>query len=39
LKTRGQASHVVLKNCGHSPHKEQYEASLLAVTDFLRALP
>lgn len=39
LKTRGQTSHVVLKNCGHSPHKEQYEASLLAVTDFLRALP
>ena len=39
LKTAGQIKQVVLKNCGHSPHKDQYHDCLAAVVDFLNTLP
>lgn len=30
---------LVLEGCGHSPHRDQPEAALTAVTDFLSGLP
>lgn len=33
------ASTIVLENCRHAPHRDRCEATLLAIGQFLRALP
>ena len=39
LATNGEIKQAVLPACGHSPHRDQYDVSLLQVTDFLHNLP
>jgi pimeloyl-ACP methyl ester carboxylesterase len=39
LVTQGEVKQAVLKACGHSPHRDQYDISLAHVTGFLNALP
>ena len=35
---KGRCETVLLDRCGHSPHKEQPQATLAAMTDFVRRL-
>ena len=39
LHTSGGVKREVLQNCGHSPHREQFEISKQLIVDFLKKIP
>jgi pimeloyl-ACP methyl ester carboxylesterase len=39
LHTSGVVKREVLQNCGHSPHREQFEISKQLIVDFLADIP
>jgi len=39
LHTSGVVKREVLQNCGHSPHREQFEISKQLIVDFLKDIP
>ena len=39
LHTSGDVKREVLQNCGHSPHREQFEISKQSIVNFLKNIP
>ena len=38
VQVSGPAERLVLPRCGHAPHRDQYDATLAAIADFVRRL-